>query len=322
MSTPLLDRILREGEAPDLLEILAERLSPTDLQSLLLEVYRRRAARQTPTRLLEQYESNRFVRPSPVDPQILLEFDRLALSLAAPVFEPVELAPVCPLGTSSVVATVSQNNTVATARNTELVADSTNVLALECAVRRRAHLKSPGEKSRRVRLCTSHRLLRAQQFHGPATFAHFRLFGLCSAGRDEGASRFETEELAEQLGFYLRLLTALEQEGYQIRGLRVALTDLGGIPIEQLRTEVMDDLVARFPDVSVGFAPERTTGRGYYEGLCFHVYVTDSAGEERFLVDGGFTNWTQKLLSNQKERLLISGIGSERLCSLFHPDAR
>src|SRR5262249_47677478 len=126
MSTPVLDRILREGDTPDLLEILAERLSPTDLQSLLLEVYRRRAARPTPTRLLEQYESNRFVRPSSVDPRTLLEFDRVALSLATPVFEPVELAPVCPLGTTSVVATVSQNNTVSTVRNTELVADSTN----------------------------------------------------------------------------------------------------------------------------------------------------------------------------------------------------
>jgi hypothetical protein len=39
------------------------------------------------------------------------------------------------------------------------------------------------------------------------------------------------------------------------------------------------------------------------------------------LVDGGFTNWTQQLLSNQKERLLISGIGTERLCSVFHAGA-
>jgi hypothetical protein len=35
------------------------------------------------------------------------------------------------------------------------------------------------------------------------------------------------------------------------------------------------------------------------------------------LVDGGSVNWTQKLLSNAKERLVISGIGSERLCAEF-----
>ena len=39
----IIARILREAGVPELLEVLAERLSPTDLQSLLLEVYRRRA---------------------------------------------------------------------------------------------------------------------------------------------------------------------------------------------------------------------------------------------------------------------------------------
>jgi hypothetical protein len=34
-------------------------------------------------------------------------------------------------------------------------------------------------------------------------------------------------------------------------------------------------------------------------------------------VDGGAMDWTQRLLSNAKERLVISGIGSERLCSAF-----
>ena len=36
-------------------------------------------------------------------------------------------------------------------------------------------------------------------------------------------------------------------------------------------------------------------------------------------VDGGVTNWTQQLFSNQKERLFISGIGAERACSVFAP---
>jgi hypothetical protein len=33
-------------------------------------------------------------------------------------------------------------------------------------------------------------------------------------------------------------------------------------------------------------------------------------------VDGGAVDWTQRLLSNAKERLVISGIGSERLCGM------
>jgi hypothetical protein len=55
--------------------------------------------------------------------------------------------------------------------------------------------------------------------------------------------------------------------------------------------------------------------------LCFKIYATDSTGKERELVDGGDVNWTQKLLNNAKERLIISGCGSERLCELFEPAA-
>jgi hypothetical protein len=35
------------------------------------------------------------------------------------------------------------------------------------------------------------------------------------------------------------------------------------------------------------------------------------------LTDGGFTDWTAQLLNNKKERLLISGLGPERLVSQF-----
>ena len=51
--------------------------------------------------------------------------------------------------------------------------------------------------------------------------------------------------------------------------------------------------------------------------LCFHFYATTASGQPVELVDGGSVNWTQKLLSNAKERLVISGIGSESLCTVF-----
>ena len=38
-------------------------------------------------------------------------------------------------------------------------------------------------------------------------------------------------------------------------------------------------------------------------------------GELVELVDGGAVDWPQKLLSHNKERMVISGIGSERLCA-------
>ena len=35
------------------------------------------------------------------------------------------------------------------------------------------------------------------------------------------------------------------------------------------------------------------------------------------LIDGGMTDWTARLISNRKERLLISGIGTEFACKRY-----
>jgi len=315
----LLERILRETHSPDLLEILSESLNPTDLQSLLLEVYRRRASHLTPADVLAQYEHNRFVRPSAVDPNKIMELDRLAFSLASPAFQPVELAPVCPLGATSVIAAVDQNSTIATIRNTEIVSDSTNVLALECALRRRLLLKSKDKARQAVRLCASHRVLRAQNYNGPDLVAHFRLFALCSAGRDEGSLQFEMVSLIEHVQFFIRFLSSLAETGYSLQDLRVTLTDLdNGVHHESLCSNIIEPLAALFPKVIFALDPDRQAGRGYYEKFCFAMYAKDTQGVDHNLVDGGFTNWTQQLLSNKKERLLISGIGIERLGSLYY----
>ena len=314
----LINRILRTTNTPNLLAVLAEQLTPTDLQSLLLEVYRLRSARVTPAALLAQHEQNRFAHPAATDPQVLLEFDRLAFAAASPLFTPIELAPVTPLGANSVVGLVDQNKAVATSRNTEVVSDSTNVLALECAVRRRALLRMPGSQNQLVRLCASHRLLRAQSYGDSLALAHFRLFALCTAGRDQGSFQFELAALYEQLGICLRLLSDAAAAGYTFAALRVAITDLtAGRQEGALRSAVMDPLAADFPAIQLGFDPDRPDGRTYYTGACFHIFALDALGQEYQVGDGGFTTWTQRLLSNAKERLLICGLGTERLCQIF-----
>lgn len=317
MQDQILERILREANAPDLLDILAERLSLSDLQSLLLEVYRRRAARLAPRDLLQQYERNRFVKPARVSPQALLEFDRLAYALLPPAFEVVELAPVCPLGTNSVIATVDQNKVVTTIRNSEVCADSTNVLALECARRRRPRSNASAPPGQPVRLCASQRVLRAQVFQGPASFPHFRLLSLCTAGRDRGSFRFEIEALAEHIEFYVWLLSAAQQAGYRVRAIKVSLTAFDEVRADALRVEVLEPLAAKYAAVEFLLDQQREHGRGYYQSAGFQIHVSDPADSTFFLVDGGFTDWTQQLLSNRKERLLISGMRSERFVFCF-----
>lgn len=262
MPDEILARIEREAGVPGLAEILGGRLAPTDLQSLLLAVARGRAARTTPADVLRHYETDRFVRPADLDPGRLDELERRALSLLPAGFERLELSPVCPLGTSSVLAGVSQDWVVTAVRGGEVVSDPTNVLALECAVRRRS------SRTETVRLCACHRTLRAQAFAPPFS-QHFRLLALCAAGRAGDAD----ELLAEQVDFYVRVLEAAE---------------VGTVAVDR--------------------KPRKAN---YYRGATFGISV---AGAE--IVEGGFVDWTQTLLGDRKERLLVSGIGIELLARI------
>jgi hypothetical protein len=214
-----------------------------------------------------------------------------------------------------VAATVSQNKVVSTLRNTEVVSDSTNVMALECAVRRR-RLSAAGRRLEPVLLAASQRVTRAQGFQGPGFSAHFRLLSLCAAGRDEGSYRFELRQLVEQIAYHVRLLSEVARLDYPWRQIRVAITDLSdGALGARLDDQVRKQLAERFPEARFHFDPARTAGRGYYEGACFTILAADGTGDELALADGGLTSWTRRLLSDQKERLVISGLGVERLCA-------
>ncbi len=314
MPDRILERIAKESGIPQLLEVLSERLDASDLQSLLLAVYRYRAPRRSPAAVLTDYERNRFVGPAELDPRILLEFDRSAYALLPEGFEPLELSPVCPLGTHSAIATVSQDKVLTTTRNVEVAADSTNLLALESAIRRRKALRRNPRSREPIRLAASQRLVRGQPFDDPHSTSHFRIFSLTTAGRDQGSYRFETRSLEEHIGFYLRLFASATR--LAPADVRVALTPIDPGRQSALEAELLPRLAAAFPEVRFGIDLDRMEGRGYYEGMSFKIYGTHE-GDELDVGDGGFTSWTQELLSNQKERLLISAVGSQRICSLM-----
>jgi hypothetical protein len=280
----ILKRLDRAAGVDDIAGAL-ERLAPTDLQSLLLEVFRRRAGVMTPKALLKRYEQNRFVSPAVSSPSELLDFDRQALAHIPHDYQAIELSPVAPLGVSSVLGELSQDWAIATSRNTEVVSDSTNVLALECALRRRRDRKTP------VKLVSSHRLIRGQDY-GALARQHFRLLGLAAAGRGDV---FEVEAVVEQLAFFSRLLG----------NVRIVLTPLDSTLAEDVRERM---------DGQVELDHSRSSGRAYYVRLCFKIY-----GGDVELGDGGFTTWTQTLLGDSKERLLIGGIGTERAVAYLEP---
>jgi hypothetical protein len=310
----ILRRIDGRLGTPGIADLLVERLPPTDLQSLLLAVARRRAERTRPVELLQRYERDRFVHPSAVDPVRLLSLEQRALQQLPEDFEVLALSPVCPLGTVAAITQVEQNSVVATTRGSEVVSDPTNVLALECSLRRRALLASERGNHARVRLATVHRALRAQVWDDPRFAQHFALLGLCTAGRDEGAFGFEVEALAEHLRFYARLLGGLGDSGLAPSTLRIDVTPIDRRREEVLTHAVLEPLAAEFPAATFRLDHERDTALSYYREACLSVSIETAGGELLELADGGLTDWTQQLLGNRKERLLISGIGLERLC--------
>lgn len=104
--------------------------------------------------------------------------------------------------------------------------------------------------------------------------------------------------------------------------LRLSVSALDSVPaFSALADELFDPLRAEFENVEWVVDHRCTSGRGYYAGLCFHIHATAPPGRELQLVDGGAVDWTQRLLSNSKERLVVSGIGTESLCALLGNDA-
>lgn len=126
---------------------------------------------------------------------------------------------------------------------------------------------------------------------------------------------FEVSALTSHIRFYLNALRAFL--GSKVP-LRVSIADFSSnAHVELIETQLLSVIRSEFEGVESEFDTERTKGRGYYSDLCFHIQATAASGQRSELVDGGSVNWTQRFLSNARERLVISGIGSERLCSEF-----
>ena len=300
---PVLDRVLPGIGGMATVERLAA-LSGSDFASVMLEVAQRRAARETPASVRRRYERDRFTQPSRTAWRSIRRAEDALLACLPADVEMVALAPVVPLGTHSALATVSQHKVPTTVRACEVAADPTNALALEASGRRRAL-----DRTATVKLGAIQHVVRAQRFQGPDAPAHFTLFGLVTAGRDEGSFGFERAALAEHLRFAVA--------GLAVTGLRhvhVALTPLSEAG-ERIAAAVIGELDQdRGPAAAAVIMLDHTRrrGRGYYRDVCFKVNA-HVRGTLEEIGDGGFTDWTRKLAASNKERLLISGIGLDRL---------
>ena len=84
-----------------------------------------------------------------------------------------------------------------------------------------------------------------------------------------------------------------------------------------LDEEVLTPLATAFPRVSFDFDLGRLEGLGYYAGPCLRIEATDPTGARYPLADGGALLWTARLLADQKERFLVSGMGIELVAARY-----
>jgi hypothetical protein len=297
-ATRALRRVAREIGGTEVVDRLAD-LSGSDFTSVMLEVVRRRAARETPASVLRRYKQDRFVQPGSIPWDAGRRAEDILLGCLPADVDVVTLAPLVPLGTHSALGTVSQNKVVTAIRACEVAADPTNALALEAAVRR------AGPAVGTVRLAAIQRVVRAQQFEAGLS-AHFGLFAMVTAGRDEGSCRFEQAALAGQVRFAVAGLRAADLPEVQ-----VALT-----PFSEAGERIAAGTAAELAGLPAHIVldHDRAAGRGYYRDLAFSVSAL-AGGRPAEIGDGGFTDWTAKLLASTKERLLISGYGLDRVAA-------
>jgi hypothetical protein len=286
---------------PNLLDDLSKKLTASELNTLLLELFRLRAKKITPAELLRQFEKNRFAAPAEVETIHFNEFELRCLKLAkSKGFSPITLSPLAPFGTCSAVAFVDQNNIVTALRGTEVVSDATNVFAMLIA----KELKKKKEHGP-IKYATTHRHVRSQALSNPAFTPHFGVFCLATGGHDTGSFSFELEQLLDHITTHFSVYSKEFDLKKEKLLLKIFLKEENE-PFRQKLKDIMKSI-----NGAVIVQMEKQVNPGEYYKLVQFKFFIERNGEEINLSDGGFVDWTQKLIPNKKHRLIISGMGTE-----------
>ncbi len=305
MSATILHHILQRPGNARLVEQLSEELTGSELNTVLLEVFNRKTQALKPHDLLKAYRQNRLVQPSDLS---VIETRREELTLLERFqrhgFDALELSPVAPLGSCSVVATVDQKKVLTALRNTEVLADATNAIALYYADQKQRGAWTPGEANPWMKIGGIQRHLRTQSIARPFT-AHFRAGYLVTCGVDTGNYGFETAALTE----HLQLLATLFRDHYNVDSMSFRLLCRSGYgDAEALAHAVRDHAMAVMGEAPITVISRPEKDNRYYHGIQFKLDIRKK-GQQFEIADGGFVDWTQQLLQNKKERMVTTGFG-------------
>lgn len=299
--------IISKLDLQDIVGVLADELSGSELNTILLDVFNRRVGQETPSSLLNKYEANKLVKPASID---VLEYKETELRvyklIASKGFEPTELSPVAQFGTSSVVATVDQKKVLTALRNTEVQADPTNAIALHYAL-----LKKKGELDNNTyNYSNISRVIRTQVFDNPNFTPHFIVLALISCGKDTGSFNFEKEELLKHLTTSYEIC-----KSFGVDKIYYEIIPCKGYDCQSpLITECISYVREKNSNLDVSTI-EPQHDNNYYYGFRIKQQI-EIGGNTIEIADGGLLDWTQQLLTNKKERMMTFGLGVQVLYHL------
>lgn len=303
-----IQKLAGEESTAAIINFLINKIDGSSLNTLLLDVFYQRLKQETPADLLRRYKNNRLVQPSDADVLRLrkLEMDFLERATLNRM-KAVELSTAAAAGSCSLMAPVHQHKILTALRQTEVLADATNSMAL--------HDASIAQRKETRHYATAARLLRTPLSPVKGHSPHFLAGCLFSAGPDQGNFIFETQTLL----LHLQLLADfLQQTGNPVTRFKL-ITRYNTSHAERLTRACADFLEASQP-VPLALIKDDSP-HDYYKGCQFKVCITIEDSEIE-IADGGFTDWSALLLQDRKQRTLISGLGLEYLCHLTAQDAQ
>ena len=317
MPSPIVTKILERIGRPDLMRVLTDELTGTELNTVLLDVFADATSKLSPPQLLNRYQVNRFVKPSdlPVLELKRMELDVLEL-LSGLNFEPIELSPVSALGSCSVVATADQDKVLTALRGTEVLADATNSIALHiCDLKKRN--KDLNNQRGMMSFCSVQRHLRTPQIGIKGFTPHFKIGCLVSAGIDQGSYSFERESLLQ----HIVAMKELYLNYYKVDDIsfRFLCRYNGYDSSQRLAEQVKEFVVGKHSDLVIDVITQPEKEIDYYKGIQYKVDI-NVKGKTYEIADGGFVDWTQQLLQNKKERMLSTGIGFDFMYRILRGD--
>jgi hypothetical protein len=139
----------------------------------------------------------------------------------------------------------------------------------------------------------------------PAFTAHFGIFCLATGGPDTGSFTFELEQLMDHLNIHFSVYSNEFDLNKERLLLKIFLKEKNEIFHQRLK-----DSIKNISDPTIVQIERQLDPGDYYKLVQFKFFLVRN-GQEVNLSDGGFVDWTQKLIPNKKHRLIISGVGTE-----------